>query len=89
MYTTEDTFCTLERVLVFTDENGEDHCGLIVLEHDVVRHLQVATHIAILRGDDANLMHYISTSKVKSPAIKFNIEGIVYAVPLANCFEID
>lgn len=89
MYTFQDTFCTIRKIIVFMDDNGEERCGLLVSEHDVERVLPIARHISVLRNADADLLHHISLDQVRSPAIKMNVRGVLYAACVPYCYEID
>lgn len=88
MYTHLDTFCTILKVILFR-HNGEERCGVFVREHDVAQVEPTARHISILQNADADLLHYVSLDQVRCPAVKMNIEGLVYAASIPNCFEID
>lgn len=89
IYSHQDTFCTILKVISFSDDNGERHGGIFVHEHDVARVLPVARHISVLANRDADLLHFIPLEQVRCPAIKINVGQIVYAVCVPNCFEID
>lgn len=94
IYTHQDTFCTIRKVVPFRNGNDVDdeiipQCGMFVTEHDVAHVLPVARHISVLGNDDADLLHYVPIDQVRCPAVKMYIEGVSYATCVPNCYEID
>lgn len=89
IYSSQDTFCTIQTVCSFMDDNGEERCGAFVTEHDVVQIVPVARHISILQNANADLQHFITFRQVRCPALKMNIGNVVYGACVPNCFEID
>ncbi|KAK3910060.1 Halomucin [Frankliniella fusca] len=89
IYTLQETYCTLQNIICFQNDNGEEKCGAFVIEHDVAQVVPVARHISILQNDDANLLHFIYLEQVRCPALKMSIRDAVYVSCVPNCFDID
>ena len=89
IYTFQETFCTIRTICSFMNDNGEERYGAFVTEHDVDRHMPVVRHIIILQNANADLHHFISLDQVRSPAVKMNIDNVVYATCVPNLFELD
>ena len=89
IYTTQDTFCTLRKIILFENDNGEQQCGAFVNEHDVDRAVRIAVHLNELHNAAADLVHYITITQVRTPAVRMNINNKIIATCVPNCFELD
>jgi len=89
VYTTQDTYCTIQNIVCYTNDNGEERCGSFVIEHDIARVVPVARHLSILRNDAENLFHFISLEHIRCPAIKMSIQGNDFVSSVPNCIDID
>ena len=90
IYSWQDTFCTIRTVFSYVNDNGEERCGVFVVEHDVLQPVPLARHISVLNaGVNADLQHFMTFAQIRCPAVKMTIENSVYAVCVPNCFEID
>lgn len=89
--TYSDTFCSIQSIVRFQSEDGEDTCGLFVKEHSVTDQtpFQYAKHISRLLEAEHNLAHFILPTDIRSLVVKMPLSGDVFLVPLPNLNEID
>lgn len=86
-YSKQDTFCTVDAILVFQDANGKKTAGLLVFEHDVMP--GQGSHICMLSPQLFDLKHFITSDLVKCPIVQMPVNDAFYVAPLPNTFEID
>jgi len=71
LYTTQDTFCTVESAVVFEEEGI---CGLFVTEHDVEAMIP-ARYIGVQNSPDGDMHHFINVDVIKCPAVKVCVQN--------------
>ena len=86
LYTWDDTFCTVQDVIVF-DVEGQEVCGLFVFEHSVQSTFKHAKNVALMLNDD--LFHFLPVDKIAYPAIKVKIDERTFIMPISNRHEVD
>jgi hypothetical protein len=90
IFTEQNTYCTIQKVIGFTLANGQQRYGLIVLEHEIQFNHPIARHLSIVRPDgDGDLLHFIHLNQVRCPAVTMSVDNVKYVAAIPNCFEID
>lgn len=89
IYTWEDTFCTVQLIVVFQQDDAVDICGMFVEELDVQATMLHAKHVASLRLNVPGLPHFIRVSRVRSHAIRVRADAQEFIAPVPNTCEID